>query len=88
MIDATQYGNWGRFLNFSHEPNCIRRPYIDNGLPVIYLFAGKDIKTGTELTWDYDLEVNDCSELLDCFCGGGGSKPKLQCTGTGYMGIN
>lgn len=54
-IDARNYGNIGRFINHSCEPNLVVVPVrVDNIIPCAALFAIKDIGIGDELTYDYN----------------------------------
>ena len=68
VIDATQYGNFARYLNHSHEPNCKSHEFYDNGYLKIYIYSCRDIKASEELTYDYNLEINDAKKLLPCLC--------------------
>ncbi len=58
MIDATQYGNWGRYLNHSHQPNCKPVTFFKNGIPSVLIFSTKNIQPNVELTYNYNLEIN------------------------------
>eukprot|EP00899_Mesostigma_viride_P020227 jgi/Mesvir1/28205/Mv04757-RA.1 len=66
-IDACRKGNLGRFINHSCDPNCITQKWSVNGEIRIGLFACKDLKAGTELTTDYQLERFGDSALA-CRC--------------------
>lgn len=64
VVDASKYGNVTRFVNHSCSPNCRTLfTWIDrtanNLLPIIALFAIKDIRPFEELTYDYSMEVID-----------------------------
>ncbi|KAJ3040740.1 hypothetical protein HDV00_010497 [Rhizophlyctis rosea] len=68
-VDGRNYGNVGRFLNHSCDPNCIIVPVaIDTSDPEYYylsMFAKRRIKAGEELTIDYSgggLAGNEGSE--------------------------
>ena len=58
-----------RFLNHSCVPNAIIRPYgikkIDHNLIV----SIRDINPHEEITYHYDINPNDCQNLIDCACG-------------------
>ena len=54
---------------------------MDYGIPRILIFARENIPANTELSYDYNLDVNNCELLVPCYCGAG-------CKCSGYMGIN
>ena len=72
-IDAEIYGNIGRFINHSCEPNLnfefIR---IKHYIPHVAFFANKDISKGEELTFmycEYQNSVNEGLSYKKCECG-------------------
>jgi len=73
-IDPTFYGNIGRYLNHSCEPNCsmvvIR---INDNIPILGLFACRDIEVGEELSYSYGSSlVENCystDNSVRCLCG-------------------
>ena len=70
VVDASKYGNVARFVNHACAPNCRTLfTWIDrsanNLLPIIALFAIKDIRPYEELTYDYSMEVIDYYERPD-----------------------
>ena len=73
FIDARNYGNIGRFINHSCEPNLIVIPVrIDNIIPCAALFAIKDIEIDEELSYNYNRNRSDGGdEILSnnkCYC--------------------
>lgn len=53
-VDATVFGNIGRYINHSCEPNCKIIPVrIDSLIPKLGIFAMKMIQKGEEITYDY-----------------------------------
>lgn len=71
FIDPTYYGNIGRYINHSCEPNCklyvIR---INDALPILGIFANEDIKENDEITYDYgegNLDIGN-HENKKCLC--------------------
>lgn len=73
FIDPSTFGNVGRYLNHSCDPNCEIAPVrIDSPIPKLCLFANKDIISGDELTFDYAPSVtigNIKNSIMKCFCG-------------------
>ncbi|KAH1005188.1 hypothetical protein HUJ04_006218 [Dendroctonus ponderosae] len=76
FIDPTVYGNIGRYINHSCDPNCsmiITR--IHDNIPVLGIYACRDIKTGEELSYDYGISdlSGGVGELepnrTKCLCG-------------------
>jgi hypothetical protein len=61
VIDAAVGGNVARFINHACKPNCYTE--IKNG--VIWIRAGKSIRKGEELTYNYYTE--GCAEI-PCRC--------------------
>jgi len=55
MIDGSLRSNKARYINHSCAPNC----EIDIRNKRVYVFAKRNIKTGEELTYDYDTEYFD-----------------------------
>nr|XP_057933794.1 histone-lysine N-methyltransferase NSD2 [Doryrhamphus excisus]XP_057933795.1 histone-lysine N-methyltransferase NSD2 [Doryrhamphus excisus]XP_057933796.1 histone-lysine N-methyltransferase NSD2 [Doryrhamphus excisus] len=68
IIDAGPKGNFSRFMNHSCQPNCETQKWTVNGDTRVGLFAVCDIPSGTELTFNYNL---DClgNEKTVCRCG-------------------
>ena len=50
--DAAVGGNIARYVNHACHPNC----YIDIVGHTIWILASRDIKTGEELTYDYNTD--------------------------------
>ncbi|CAD1480045.1 unnamed protein product, partial [Heterotrigona itama] len=69
VIDGHRMGGDGRFVNHSCEPNCEMQKWSVHGLPRMALFASRDIKSGEELTYDYNFALFNPSEGQECRCG-------------------
>jgi SET domain-containing protein len=70
VIDATYRGNSARWMNHSCRPNC---EAVDDG-GRIYIEAIRDIRTGDELTYDYNLMLDEAhtpaaKKAHPCRCG-------------------
>ena len=68
MLDAGPRGNIARFVNHSCDPNSETQKWTVNGDTRVGLFALKEIKAGTELSFNYQFEsVGD--KKKHCLCG-------------------
>ncbi|HVN34148.1 MAG TPA: SET domain-containing protein-lysine N-methyltransferase [Casimicrobiaceae bacterium] len=56
VIDASRRGNAARWINHSCAPNC--KPYEDDEGRV-FIEAARTIRAGDELTYDYQLELDE-----------------------------
>jgi uncharacterized protein len=70
VIDATWRGNSARWINHSCRPNC--EAVDDEGR--IYIEAIRDIRAGEELTYDYNLLLEEphtpaAKKAHPCHCG-------------------
>nr|XP_033782742.1 histone-lysine N-methyltransferase, H3 lysine-36 and H4 lysine-20 specific [Geotrypetes seraphini]XP_033782743.1 histone-lysine N-methyltransferase, H3 lysine-36 and H4 lysine-20 specific [Geotrypetes seraphini]XP_033782744.1 histone-lysine N-methyltransferase, H3 lysine-36 and H4 lysine-20 specific [Geotrypetes seraphini] len=83
IIDAGPKGNYARFMNHCCQPNCETQKWSVNGDTRVGLFALCDIKAGTELTFNYNLECLGNGKTV-CKCGASncsgflGVRPKSQ----------
>uniref|UniRef100_A0A8C5M523 Histone-lysine N-methyltransferase, H3 lysine-36 specific n=1 Tax=Leptobrachium leishanense TaxID=445787 RepID=A0A8C5M523_9ANUR len=68
IIDAGPKGNFARFMNHCCNPNCETQKWTVNGDTRVGLFALCDIKSGTELTFNYNLECLGNGKTV-CKCG-------------------
>lgn len=60
-VDATDLGNVSRFFNHSCSPNLVVHPVRSSFIPVVGLFAQRDIAAGEELTFAYGDDGGDSS---------------------------
>lgn len=68
FIDPTFYGNIGRFINHSCEPNCFLTPIrINEVIPRLYIFSKQNIEENEEITFDYGQDNGVLSEK-PCLC--------------------
>ncbi|CAI4231880.1 unnamed protein product [Auanema sp. JU1783] len=68
-IDPKYRGNLARFINHSCEPNLLIVPVrVSRPVPLIGLFASRDIDIGEELSYDYGLP-EQMNNLKKCLCG-------------------
>mmetsp|Transcript_29211 Transcript_29211/g.54691 ORF Transcript_29211/g.54691 Transcript_29211/m.54691 type:complete len:89 (-) Transcript_29211:312-578(-) len=62
-IDATDFGNIGRFINHSCDANLlavsVRVETRDSRIPRIGIFTLRDVKAYEELTIDYNYYIDD-----------------------------
>jgi len=70
VIDASVGGNAARFVNHSCQPNCETLQEGDR----IFIFAIRNIQPGTELNYDYSLEIEarhsaERARAFACRCG-------------------
>jgi SET domain-containing protein len=56
VIDATERGNIGRFMNHSCNPNCILQKWIVGEEMRIGIFTIRPVSAQEELTFDYKFE--------------------------------
>ncbi len=69
VLDGATKGNNASFINSSCNPNCIAETWQSDKLPVIGIFAIRDIQRGEEITFKYDFEDIYLGKKLDCHCG-------------------
>lgn len=72
FIDPTKYGNIGRYINHSCEPNSklvvIR---INDTIPILGIFANIDIQKNSEITYNYGHEFKNSENETSrkkCLC--------------------
>lgn len=64
FVDPSCFGNIGRYINHSCDPNCSIIPVrINCPIPKLAIFSLSDILPGQELTIDYGS--NNCSSIQD-----------------------
>lgn len=75
FVDPTYFGNIGRYINHSCEPNCQVVPVRWNSpIPKLAVFANVDVPPGTELTFNYGAhtskpnQLNLATNLIKCLC--------------------
>lgn len=73
IINAKTSGNIGRYFNHSCSPNTfVQNVFVDTHdlrFPWISIFAKTFIKSGTELTWDYNYQIGSVpGKTMKCFC--------------------
>ncbi|XP_005878229.1 PREDICTED: histone-lysine N-methyltransferase, H3 lysine-36 and H4 lysine-20 specific [Myotis brandtii] len=68
VIDAGPRGNYTRFMNHCCDPNCETQKWSVKGDTRVGLFALCDIKAGTELTFNYNLQSLGSGKTI-CRCG-------------------
>ncbi|XP_038054045.1 histone-lysine N-methyltransferase SETMAR-like isoform X2 [Patiria miniata] len=76
-IDLTHIGNVGRFINHSCQPNLyLITVRVDNDIPRVAMFAGRNIDAGEELAYSYwgdhtpqqAAASDDKGRRSKCFC--------------------
>ena len=67
IIDATQQGNVSRFINHSCDPNAETQKWTVNGDLRVGFFARKSLKSGDEVTFDYNFQRYG-KEAQRCYC--------------------
>lgn len=87
-IDASRYGNIGKFINHNCTPNLYAQNLLydhdDKRMPHIMFFACEDIPPLQELTYHYNYTIDDVQDSegnirkKSCYCG------SIECTGRLY----
>ncbi|CAJ0587761.1 unnamed protein product, partial [Mesorhabditis spiculigera] len=67
VIDATQKGNFARFINHSCQPNCYAKVVNVDGDKRIVIYSKTAINKGDEITYDYKFPIED--DKQECLCG-------------------
>mmetsp|Transcript_30218 Transcript_30218/g.29516 ORF Transcript_30218/g.29516 Transcript_30218/m.29516 type:complete len:215 (+) Transcript_30218:1663-2307(+) len=76
IIDATFFGNKARYLNHSCDANCSAKTINVKSQKHIIISANRAIKSGEELTYNYNFDIE--AEKLECFCGAPGCTGRLN----------
>lgn len=75
LIDPTENGNIGRYINHSCEPNCdLVVVRVQNNFPKLCIFAKQNISIDEEISFNYgDCVMNNSDEKFNlsvkCLCG-------------------
>uniref|UniRef100_A0A915BYE1 [histone H3]-lysine(4) N-trimethyltransferase n=3 Tax=Parascaris TaxID=6254 RepID=A0A915BYE1_PARUN len=67
VIDATNMGNFARFINHSCQPNCYAKVVVVDGEKRIVIYSKTSINKGDEITYDYKFPIEE--DKIDCLCG-------------------
>ncbi len=68
-INGDKNGRPVRYMNHSCDPNCELIQWGVDGLPRMHFFAKKNIKSGIELTFDYNWDLVSGQVGTVCLCG-------------------
>jgi len=69
IVDATNKGNFARFLNHSCEPNAYARTRVIQGRKRIIVYSLREIACREEITFDYKFSAEDDEHKIPCYCG-------------------
>lgn len=74
IVDPTNFGNIGRYINHSCEPNCFIVPVrVECPLPKLAIFSQLDIPANSEITFNYGSHIMNLCESKEnrkkCLCG-------------------
>lgn len=65
IVDPSTFGNIGRYVNHSCEPNCVIVPVrIDSPIPKLAIFSRVNINQGSEITIDYGSHMLSSIETI------------------------
>lgn len=86
-VDPTYYGNVGRFINHSCQPNLLMVPVRANNLvPHLAFFALRDLLPGEELTYDYSgMDVVVQQKLATSVCNSRNAESLQQSNSTLHL---
>ena len=68
VIDAYRMGSIARFANHSCLPNCEIQKWTVDGLQRMCIFSARPIKTGEEITYDYNFQCFNSEAQQPCYC--------------------
>lgn len=73
FIDPSHFGNIGRYINHSCDPNSEIMPVrVDCPIPKLAIFSCIDISPGEEITFNYGLNsmsiTDETTERVPCLC--------------------
>ncbi|XP_063392680.1 probable histone-lysine N-methyltransferase set-23 [Cydia fagiglandana] len=74
IVDPSELGNIGRYINHSCDPNCLIIPVrVDSPLPKLAIFSQVDIHPGSEITYNYGsnsfVNSQEVENRKKCLCG-------------------
>ncbi|XP_031333139.1 probable histone-lysine N-methyltransferase set-23 [Photinus pyralis] len=74
FIDPSTFGNIGRYINHSCDPNSeLLTVRVNTVIPKLCIFAKDDIQAGAEITFDYGRDSNQNEDgkmaRVKCLCG-------------------
>ncbi|KAL6768206.1 hypothetical protein ACKKBF_B38195 [Auxenochlorella protothecoides x Auxenochlorella symbiontica] len=70
VVDATRVGGQARYINHSCDPNCYTKVQMGpDGRKHITIVAKTHIPRGSELCYDYLMELEPEGEAMPCHCG-------------------
>ena len=78
IIDGNTKKNTARFINHSCDPNCTLEIKDDEGTPHACIFALKNIRSGSELTFDYNWQRKQEHPFTECLCGSKKCNGKIE----------
>ncbi|KAL7567831.1 hypothetical protein ACA910_000577 [Epithemia clementina (nom. ined.)] len=81
-LDAKKAGGWARFINHSCNPNCKVEKWRVKGVYRAAVVALRDIKAGTELTFDYQWSRKIGRAPTKCYCGDPACRGTLELSKT------
>ncbi|XP_073946223.1 histone-lysine N-methyltransferase SETMAR-like [Choristoneura fumiferana] len=73
IVDPSNFGNIGRYINHSCEPNCFIVPVrVESPLPKLAIFSNVDIPSNSEITFNYGSHIMNLSKSIKnrkkCLC--------------------
>ena len=78
IIDGNKKNNMERFINHFCDPNCALEIKYDEGTLHACLFALKKIRSGSELTFDYNWQCKQEDPSTECLCGSKKCNGKIE----------
>ena len=82
-LDAKEGGTTARYINHSCDPNCVVRPFIHKGVPIMAVISQKLIKPLEFLSLNYGSEYE---HIKICLCGSKRCKDRVTYQKMAFQG--